>query len=88
MPFEPDLGASVWNGESRWRIDADLMRRFSFAWLKKRQAIPLRDADGNMVIAAARPSGWLHAQEFGVLTGERPRFRLLAPEAAIGGISS
>jgi len=86
MPFEPDLGASVWNGESRWRIDADLMRRFSFAWLKKRQAIPLRDADGNMVIAAARPSGWLHAQEFGVLTGERPRFRLLAPEAAIGGI--
>ena len=43
MPFEPDLGASVWNGESRWRIDADLMRRFSFAWLKKRQAIPLRD---------------------------------------------
>ena len=86
MPFAPDLGASVWNGESRWRIDADLMRRFSFAWLKKRQAIPLRDADGNMVIAAARPSGWLHAQEFGVLTGERPRFRLLAPEAAIGGI--
>lgn len=86
IPFAPDLGASVWNGESRWRIDADLMRRLPFAWLKKRQTIPLRDTDGNMVIAAARPSGWLHAQEFGVLTGERPRFCLLAPEAAIGGI--
>lgn len=86
MSVAPDLGTTVWNEDSRWRIDTDLMRRLSFVWLKKRQVVPLRDADGSMVIAASRPSGWLHAQEFGVLTGERPLFCLLAPESAVEGI--
>ena len=86
MPFERELGTSVWSEGGRWQIDAELIRRLSFVWLKKRQVIPLRDTEGHMVIAAARPSGWLHAQEFGVLTGERPRVCLLAPESAIEGI--
>lgn len=86
MPCEPELDVSVWNEGNRWQVDAELMRRLSFAWLKKRQVVPLRDAEGNMLIAAARPSGWRHAQEFGVLTGERPRFCILAPEAAVARI--
>ncbi len=86
MEVDTRLHQEIRKDDAGLQADAALLRRLSFSWLKRHRIVPLRDRDGQVVLAASRPSGWLLAQELGLLTGERPVRCLLAPEAAIEDI--
>ena len=83
MSLVAHLPALLDKPDGAWASDAELACRIPLPWLRKHGVVPLRDASGTLALAVSRPSGWLLAQELGMLLGERPRYPVLAPEADI-----
>ena len=83
MRFVPDLDQALDREGGAWKSDGELVCRLPLAWLRKHVVVPVRDAEGCLALAVARPAGWLLAREIGLLLGERPCVPLLAAENAI-----
>lgn len=83
MPCEPRLARLTEQEGTGWTVDPELVCRLPLPWLRKHVVVPVRDREGALVLAAAQPSGWLLAQEAGLLLGERPARPLLAPVADV-----
>lgn len=86
MRFVPDLDQALDREGGAWKSDGELVCRLPLAWLRKHVVVPVRDAEGCLALAVARPAGWLLAREIGLLLGERPCVPLLAAENAIQNI--
>lgn len=86
MRFVPDLDQALDREGGGWKSDGELVCRLPLAWLRRHAVAPVRDAEGRLALAVARPAGWLLAREIGLLLGERPCVPVLTPESAIQNI--
>ena len=71
MPCELRLAALMDKEGSGWATDAERVCKVPLPWLRKQKVVPVRDKDGKLALAICHPSGWLLAQELGMLLGER-----------------
>ncbi|MFR1532767.1 MAG: GspE/PulE family protein [Bilophila wadsworthia] len=71
---------------SGWATDAERVCKVPLPWLRKQKVVPVRDKDGKLALAICHPSGWLLAQELGMLLGERLERPVLAREDDITDI--
>ena len=83
IPCEFRLAELAGKEGGGWSVDAELVCKVPLPWLRRHAAVPVRDRDGALTLAISRPSGWLLAQELGLLLGERPVRPVLAPEADV-----
>ncbi len=83
IPCEFRLAELAGKEDGGWSVDAELVCKVPLPWLRRHAAVPVRDRDGALTLAISRPSGWLLAQELGLLLGERPVRPVLAPEADV-----
>lgn len=83
MRLEPDLDQQLDREGGQWKSDGELVCRLPLIWLRKHDVVPVRDARGRLVLAVARPAGWLLAREIGLLLGERPSAPVLTTENGI-----
>lgn len=83
MSYELRLAKLTDQEGTGWTTDPELVCRAPLPWLRKHVIVPVRDREGVLVLAASQPSGWLMAQELGLLLGERPARPVLAPTADV-----
>lgn len=86
MPCELRLAALLDKEGSGWATDAERVCKVPLPWLRKQKVVPVRDKDGKLALAICHPSGWLLAQELGMLLGERLERPVLAREDDITDI--
>ena len=86
MPCELRLAALMDKEGSGWATDAERVCKVPLPWLRKQKVVPVRDKDGKLALAICHPSGWLLAQELGMLLGERLERPVLAREDDITDI--
>ena len=80
MPCELRLAVLMDKEGSGWATDAERVCKVPLPWLRKQKVVPVRDKDGKLALAICHPSGWLLAQELGMLLGERLERPVLARE--------
>ena len=86
MPCELRLAALMDKEGSGWATDAERVCKVPLPWLRKQKVVPVRGKDGKLALAICHPSGWLLAQELGMLLGERLERPVLAREDDITDI--
>jgi general secretion pathway protein E len=63
--------ANLISSSSGWVQDNEIVCGFSLHWLRKHSVVPVRQANGKMRLAIAKPSGWLVGREMELALGQR-----------------
>jgi len=69
-----------------WKDEARLGCLAPLAWLRARSIVPVRDAEGRLMLAASRPEAMYLTGELAVLWGEAPEGVVLTSEADVQAV--